>query len=346
MASNRHSVLVLTILSLLLGDPGIVRLAHGQQKEGAAQLIFVRAFSSAQDVKQNAHPILNKTLDIIAGPKEAEPVVSALQEPYAVTTDLAHRIYVTDIGAGAVHVFDFARSEYSVLRGSEKLRTPAGIAADREGNIYVSDSGLQTILIYDTKGKFVRYVKKAGKHESYFDAPRGIAIDPVTNRLYVCDTTRNRIIVLDRKDRIVARIGSGRGGSGSGEFRHPIQVVIAGDEIVVLDSGNFRVQILDLRGKFRREIRLGNVSEGGGLAVDHEKRIYVTDPELNRLQVFGPEGKALYQFGEAGTEAGQFNGMSGISVDSRSCLYLVDTQNKRVQAFRATAGDQDQACSF
>src|SRR5579884_2630581 len=152
-----------------------------------APLVFVRQFSSAEDVKGESHPILNKTLDIIAGPREdLPPPTSVLQQPNAVTTDLNDRIFVTDAGTGTVHVFDFAQGEHSVLRGGDRLRSPMGIAADREGNVYVSDGSLHTVLVYDRKGKFLHYLKKARGEESYFETPRGIANDPATDHIYVC----------------------------------------------------------------------------------------------------------------------------------------------------------------
>jgi tripartite motif-containing protein 71 len=298
-------------------------------------LSFVREFSSGQDVNREMHPILNKTIDIIAGPKEGEPAAaSALQRPYSVTTDSAHRVFVTDVGTGKVHVFDFVHSKYSLLHGGDPLRSPLGVAADQDGDVYVSDSSLRTVLVYDSKGKFRRYLKSRRGRESYFDAPRGIAVDRATDHIYVCDMPRHMVIMLDKKGRVLARFGKRGGGKGPGEFRYPTQVVAAGDEIVIYDSGNFRIQILDLRGHFRKEIRLADATSSAGVAVDKDGNLYVSDPQLDSLQVFNHDGRSLYEFGQIGKDAGQFNGISGIWVDSGRCLYVVDTQNKRVQLFQ------------
>jgi len=305
-----------------------------QTRQQIAPLIFVRQFSSAADVKGESHPILNKTLDIIAGPKEeSPPPASALQQPYAVTTDSAHRIFVTDLGNGRVHVFDFARGEYSVLRGGDHLRTPMGVAADREGNIYVSDSSLHNVLIYDAKGKFVRYLKKPQEEESYFAAPRGISVDPASDHIYACDSPRQMVIVLSKGGRVLATLGTRGGGSAPGQFKNPIQVVVSEGEIAVLDQGNSRVQVLDSRGHFRREIKLANPGDRAGLAIDSQENIYVSDPDLNHFQVFSHDGQSLYQFGEMGSNPGQFNGIAGLWVDSGHCLYAADTTNRRVELF-------------
>jgi DNA-binding beta-propeller fold protein YncE len=298
------------------------------------RLRFVREFASAQDVKR-AHPVVERTLDIIAGQKPDEPHSDVLQTPYAVTTDPEHRVFVTDVVAGKVHIFDFCRSKYSVLQdGGERLRRPVGVAADGKGNVYVTESDARAILVYDAKGKFRRYLKESRGSESYFEAPWGIAIDPATGRIYVCDSPRHMVIVLDRKGRVLDRFGKRGGGTGPGEFRYPTQVVASGGELMVLDSGNHRVQILDVRGHFRGEIKVGYTDDRTGLAVDNERNIYVTDTVLNRVRVFNHDKQLLYEFGRSGKKASEFNGASGMWVDSGHSLYVVDARNKRIQAFQ------------
>jgi hypothetical protein len=242
-----------------------------------------------------------------------------------------------------VHVFDFANHEYWLLGAGNHLRSPLGIATDREGNVYVSDSSLRTVFVYDSRGKFLHYLKKPRGNESYFDAPRGIAIDPVTERVYVCDTPRHMVIILDKKGHVLGTVGKRGGGSAPAEFKNPTQVVARAGEIFVLDVGNSRVQIVDQRGQFKREIRLANVDNRAGLAVDAEGKVYITDPEIEHLQAFDHDGRLLYSFGQPGASAGQFNWISGAWVDSGSCLYVVDSENKRVQLFQI-AGARAGSC--
>jgi tripartite motif-containing protein 71 len=315
--------------------PTNVSWSENLEYETSEHLSFVRQFSSAQDVKRE-HPVVNRALDVVAGPKDPQLPIEALQQPYSVTTDSNHRIFITDVRAGAVHVFDFAHSKYSLLRGGDRLRSPLGVAADQEGNVYVSDSGLHTILVFDATGKFKHYLKSRGR-ESYFDSPQGIAVDAATQHIYVCDTARHMLIVLDKKGHVLTRFGIRGGGTRPGEFSYPTQVVVAGTEIAVLDSGNSRAQILDARGHFLKQIRLPGIGNRAGLAMDNDRNIYVSDPGLNRLRVFNHDGKLVYEFGRKGTEPAQFNGISGIWVDSGHCLYVVDSQNKRVQVFQITA---------
>jgi DNA-binding beta-propeller fold protein YncE len=337
--------LILT-LALMLAR-AFIGLASTWQGSGSANGIphpvFVRQFASAQDIRRE-HPILNRSLDIIAGPKDAEPQAYALQEPSAVTTDARHRIFVTDVRAEVVHVFDFANARYSQLRGGDPLRLPMAIAADPSGNIYVSDGGLQTVLVYDARGKFIRPLKKMKGGESFFDSVRGIAVDPTTGRIFICDKFRHMIFALDQKGRVLARYGKRFGGDGPGEFRSPIQVVVVTGEMVVLDSGNHRIQILNVSGRFLKEFSVPDAENGSGLAMDDNGNIYVSDPQLNHVQVFNHDGQSLYTFGETGTGAGQFSGISGIWVDSGHCLYAADSNNKRVQLFDIAGPTPSRGC--
>jgi DNA-binding beta-propeller fold protein YncE len=325
--------LVLAACSLLNADP----------KDEIPHLRFVREFSSAADVKGGTHPILNETLNIIAGPDEPRHTATALEEPYAITTGQNQSVFVTDLSGGVVHVFDFLQQSYFLLKGGDLLRSPMGIAIDADGNVYVSDSELRAVLVYSPNGKFSHYLKKSRGQESYFDPPRGLAVDQASGSVYVCDTPRHMVIVLNKKGDVVNRLGKRGGGNGSGEFKYPTQLAVTGDEIHVLDAGNSRIQVFDKAGRFRRGVALAEPGQHAGFAVDHEGNSYVTDPELNNIQSFDNHGRHLYQFGSAGTEMSHFSGPSGMTVDSHNCLYVVDQNNKRVQVFQIVTPKQETA---
>jgi len=300
-----------------------------------ANLSFVRAFSSADEVRRPLNPVLDLTLDIIAGHKDPVTRVDALQSPSAVTTDSNHRVFVADPGAKAVHVFDFIHSKYALLeKGSDRLGTPVSLAVDGRDNLYVIDKSSSTVLIYDSAGKFRGYFGKLRGGESYFDSPAGIAIDRITGRIYVCDTLRHMVIIMDDRGRLISKIGKRGGGDRPGEFRLPSQVVVAGSELFVLDAGNTRIQILDTAGHFRRAINLAYADNRTGLTVDNQGNIYVSDPDLNQIQVFRHEGQPLYTFDPRTIKGGNFSHPSGMWVDAGSCLYVVDSQSNRVGLFQ------------
>jgi hypothetical protein len=71
-----------------------------------------------------------------------------------------------------------------------------------------------------------------------------------------------------------------------------------------------------------------------GVAVDHADRIFATDRNLNRVQVFQPgyTGAAfIAKFGSTGIGNGQFRGISGLAVSSAGEVLVADRDNARVQ---------------
>ena len=113
--------------------------------------------------------------------------------------------------------------------------------------------------------------------------------------------------MLDADGNILAKIGSGASGSGAGEFAAPTDVVVRSQELFVLDSQNYRIQVLDLAGHFRASIRPEypeSIGPSLAFSVDGEGRIYLDGP-LDTVQVFRRDGQLLSRFGDTGTGYGQ-----------------------------------------
>ena len=334
--SIRRSASILLVCCIVPRDTTFVTSSQPAQTDiqAPASLSFVRAFSSADDVRRG-HPILGRTLDIIAGPKNPETRVEVLHSPSAVTTDSNHRIFVADPGANAVHIFDFIHAKYTFLeKGGGPPIIPISLAVDGRDNLYVADRSSRTILIYDSAGKFSGYVGRLNGGESYFESPAGITIDRITGRIYVSDTLRHMVIIMDNSGRLVSKIGKRGGGDAPGEFRHPGQVAMSGGELFVIDVGNTRIQIFDTAGHFRQVISLPYADNRTGLAVDGQGNIYVSDPELNQIRVFGHDGQWLYTFDPSTIEGANFSHPLAMWVDAGDCLYVVDSQSRRIGLFQ------------
>jgi DNA-binding beta-propeller fold protein YncE len=207
------------------------------------------------------------------------------------------------------------------------------LAVDGQDNLYVVDQSSRTVLVYDSAGKFRRYLGKLRGGESYFDSPAGIAIDRAMRRIYVCDWQGHMIFVMDERGRLIRKLGIRGGGDRPGEFRFPSQVVVAGGELFVLDAGNTRVQVLDTAGHFLRAINLGFADRRTGLAVDKQGNIYVSDPFLNQIQVFRHAGQTI-SIDPSTIKGANFSHPSGMWVDAGRCLYVVDSQSNRVGRFQ------------
>ncbi|WP_228856450.1 6-bladed beta-propeller [Desulfomarina profundi] len=86
----------------------------------------------------------------------------------------------------------------------------------------------------------------------------------------------------------------GQQGSAQGQFNNPIGIAIAGREIFISDTGNNRIQVFDLDGKFLR--MFGGQGNGPGeldrpMHLDiHAGKLYVAEYLNDRIQVFSLDG--------------------------------------------------------
>lgn len=301
--------------------------------EGGRRLEFVRAFASEQEVKTK-RSFLSRVLDFVVGAAEIHRMV----RPYDITTDSQGRIIVTDPGALLVHIFDFQKQRYHKLEGSGKegFKSPIGVATDSNDNLYVADSELGKIFVFDSHGKFRRYIGDL-RGEGYFKRPTGLAVDSARKRIYITDTLRDAVYIADLEGNILGHFG--KRGEGDGEFNFPTEIVARGEELFVVDAMNFRVQIFDRSGAYHAQfgsvgLGAGKMFRSKGLAIDSEGDLYLADALSDSVQVFNRGGDLLYFFGQMGAGAAEFQLPAGVHIDGQGRVYVVDSFNQRVQVFQ------------
>lgn len=282
---------------------------------------------------------LKKLGDVLAGPS-GQP--RALLRPFTIAVDAEGRLLVADPGTGAVHLLDSKHNKHKVLQKSrhESFRSPIGADFDAAGKIYVSDSMLGKIFVFDRDGKFVRFLGDI-RGEGIFKRPTGLAVDLATHEIFVTDTTRHKVFVLDPQGKILRQWGTR--GSNPGEFNYPTALALAEDRIFVLDAMNFRVQAFSREGAYLASFGSPANEPGGffrpkGLAVDSKnKLVFVVDAMFEVVQAFTYDGKLMMAFGHGGTGPGEFSLPAGICIQPDGKILVADSQNRRIQIFRTEA---------
>ena len=268
---------------------------------------------------------------------------SVLHAPQHIATDSKQRLILSDPMGGAVHVLDpTGKTSFRIVCGKgHRLHEPAGVAVDADDNIYVADSARGMLVVFDQNGGFVRYIGNY-EGENEYDSPRGIAIDRQAARLYLVDTPRNLVFVLDLTGKVLKRLGKYRDGTGVGKFDNPTDVAVNHGHVFVLDSRGSRVQIVDPQYNMAGSFNLPRgykpeLEEQDGLGSDQQGNVYVTSFSGSLVRVFRQDGDAIASFGQVGRRVGEFAGPAGVWIDSANRLYVADSGNGRVQLFQLQA---------
>ena len=194
------------------------------------------------------------------------------------------------------------------------FKTPAGLAFDPEGNLYIADRENHRVRKIDTNGNISTFagIGKAGFSgdggpavSAKLNLPSGLATDEKGN-LYISDRSNDRIRVVDKKGVIRTYAGSGVAG-------------FQGDAGPALKA---------------------QLDKPFGIALDEAENLYIADRNNNRVRKVSPEGIITTVAGDGGFFFMGDNGPAyrasvaaptGVAVDKKGNLYIADRNNNRIR---------------
>ena len=275
--------------------------------------------------------------EIFAG-KEEEWLV----RPTGVAAD-GGVVYVADAGAQALWILDARVGRFQRFReaGGPRLVSPVAVALGKNGQVFLADSYLARVLVYDAEGRVTGSIASPDLRR-----PAGLAYDAGRDRLYVADSASHRVWIFAGDGS--ARGALGRRGTGEGEFNFPTHVALDREgTLYVTDSLNFRVQMIRPDGSFAGRLGRHGDSSGDfaapkGVSLDADGHIYVVDGLFDAVQIFDRRGRYLLTFGERGIAPGQFWLPNGLFIDGRNQIYVADAYNQRIQIFEYLGGGDDE----
>ena len=253
------------------------------------------------------------------------------------------RVYVADPPTGSVIVFDVGRRKVFRIgvREPNNTQKPISLALDDKQNVYVLDASLKKVLVYDSLGLFLFSV---GDPKA-LTKPAGVAVSADGKKIFIVDRggieeDDHKVIAYSPDGFEIFRIGPR--GTGEGQLNVPLAASVAPDgSLLVLDSGNFRVQSFDAEGRYRFSFGqagagFGQFSRPRSIATDKDGKIFVSDAAFNNVQIFDSTGALLMWIGNSSlrNNPGEFGLVAAIAADETGRLYVTDHFHNKVEVYR------------
>ncbi|MGH9021691.1 MAG: NHL repeat-containing protein [Acidimicrobiia bacterium] len=262
------------------------------------------------------------------------PAVEAdLANPEALAVGDSGHLYIADSSDNRVRVID-PEGTIDTLAGSgrrgfsgdggpatrARLFRPDGVAADRQGNVYVADFGNHRVRRVDSAGIITTAVGIGTRGfsgdggeatQAQIADPGALAVDRAGN-LYIADLGNGRVRKVDPEGIITTVAGTGvTGFSGDGGPATAAQLAVprglAVDptgNLYIADLRNHRVRRIDSAGVITTVVGTGmngDYGDGGpaleaaladptGLAVDSAGRLFVADAGSHRIRRIDAQG--------------------------------------------------------
>jgi sugar lactone lactonase YvrE len=280
-----------------------------------------------------------------------------LGEPFGIA-ERNGEIFVSDGENGKILKVTNAE-KFSIV--TDKLNSPSAIAFDKNGDLYVADSGSHTIKKVKIENGEIEIVAGTENEKGFsdgeaksakFNAPVGIAVGE-TGKIYVSDTYNDKIRVIEN-GQVSTLAGSVEGfadGSvNAAKFDTPLGIALTKDgKLIVADAGNYRIRVVEQTGKTwtlagnnKQDSIDGLLNQASfvlptAVTIDDFGTIYIADGNSIRAvgRRFFPFIETLTEtnsgFSDGNLKAAKFNRPSGLAINKSGNLFVADSENQVVR---------------
>jgi len=315
----------------------------------------------------------------VSGSTDGNGLKALFRLPGGVAVDSERNVYVADTANNTIRKItrDGVVSTLAGRPGSggaddgsgpnARFLGPFGIAVDKTGNVYVADTGNNTIRKITRDGVVSTLAGLAGHpgdtdgigSNAQFRNPWGVAVDNEGN-VYVADTSNDTIRkvtpagVVSTLAGLAGNSGSTDGIGGTARFNNPYAVTVdSAGYVYVADTANNTIRRVSPNGVVSTFAGLAGCLGSGdgsginaqfwnpqGIAVGRDGDIYVADTDNFTIRKITRSRVVSTLAGQAGAPAGSANGTGygvrfsspdDVAVDSEGNVYIVDTNNDTIR---------------
>lgn len=160
------------------------------------------------------------------------------------------------------------------------------------------------------------------------------AVTAANGKVFAADGKSGEIKVFDWTGKLLERHHGIPRSKTSGK-QYPVGLAI--DEkgrIYIADMQNRDIWITDSKGVYSDSLKNRGAVFGRIIAMAYKDgRLYISDASDQKIKVFEPSGKKIFEFGGRGSAKGRFSFATGLAIDNKGRIYAADSNNHRVQVF-------------